>query len=305
MAPKASSKAAKASQAKPRASAPSRRALRSVIQSNSRLEDDHPTQTMQADDSAKTGFLSLPLEIRDMIYRMVIVKEHPVRTISTLNPRSNHIRTSNSIIYVNKQISAEALPILYSVQTFEFTNGTRPPDTDAMVLGSFIGTTRSHLVASITSMKMTACLRMGYDSSKYTNGLYYLTSGNSSYASSFREMCQHMTKNMTNLRSLTIHFGPQGSSIHALRLFSRTATVSGFATSIRILMKLAKLKQLTLVDINVDGFDLLLDKILSDERAAGRVVKFTKLPASVPHLPPTSTGFHVVTEKPTQYLLSR
>ncbi|KAG4441734.1 hypothetical protein IFR05_002777 [Cadophora sp. M221] len=305
MPPKTSRKAAKASQPKLRNSAPSRRALRSAIRSKSRSEDDRPTQTVQVDDSAKVGFLSIPLEIRDMIYRMVISRKYPVRTISTMKTRSAYATNLNSIIYVNKQISDETLPILYSVQTFEFTNGTCPPDTDAMVLRSFIANTRQHLLASMTSMKMTACLRMGYDSSKHTGGAHSLTSGNSSYASSFREMCQHMTKNMTNLRSLVIQFGPQGSSIHALRLFSRTATVLGFATSIRILMRLEKLKQLTLVDINVEGFDILLDKIVSDERAAGKAVVFTKLPTSTPRLPPTFTGFHLITEKPTQYLLSR
>lgn len=240
----------------------------------------------------------MPIEIRDMIYRLLLHKVDPVRIMSwsMTNPHvARPASHTNSIICVNKQISDEALPILYSSQPFEFGDGSRSRVTDADVLKSFLATVRPHLAAAITSLDIFACLRMGYAANML--GHYYLMSGDLAYASNFREMCQQVRKHMPGLRFVTVDFGPWGNSIHTLRLLSRTATVSGLASSIRMLMELPKLKQIKLIDNNIDGFKLLLDKLVSDQSVLERTVCYTVATQSITDPRPPSL-------LRTKYLLS-
>ncbi|PVH81372.1 hypothetical protein DL98DRAFT_172258 [Cadophora sp. DSE1049] len=291
MPPKTRRRAAKSPQrndSKHKISRSSRQGLRSTMRSDPKLEDEPSIQTAASSATPRIGFLSVPIEIRDMIYRLLLTKDDPVciRSSSMRNPHiARPVNHTTSIVRVNRQISDEALPILYSSQPFEFSDGTRSRVTDADILKSFLATLRPHLIASITSMNLTACLRMGYAANML--GHYYLMSGDLNYASNFREMCQQMLKNMKGLRSVTIDFGPWGNSIHALRLLSRTATVSGLAGSVRMLMKLPKLKQMKLIDNNIDGFSLLLEKIVSDKLVPERTVRCTVVPSSItdPHPP--------------------
>lgn len=202
-----------------------------------------------------------------MIYHLLLAKDDKVSIGSELlrNPHlssvTNHI---TSIVRVNKQISDEALPILYSSQVFRIGNGYRSPHPDDDAIKMFIKTVRPHLVASITSLELNVSLDMGLAWFIPGFGLPPLFSGNLAYASSFRSMCQQILKNMTGLKSVTISFGAWGRSINALRMFSRTATVPGYAASIRLLMKLPRLNQIELVDCNIFGFQLLLDKLVSE-----------------------------------------
>ena len=275
-------KSRQSNDSKPKVSRPRRQGLRSSARPAPDVGDD--IHTVEPVRSPRIGFLSVPIEVRSMIYYLLLAKDDKVSIESDFvrNPHlpsvTNHI---TSIVRVNKQISDEALPILYSSQVFRIGNGfrSRHPDDDALKM--FIKTVRPHLIASITSLDFNASLDMGLAWFLPGFGLPPLFSGNLAYASSFRSMCQQILKNMTGLKSVTISFGAWGRSINALRMFSRTATVSGFAASIRLLMKLPRLNQIELVDCNILGFQLLLDKLVSGGPGLPGTGSCTVVPISV------------------------
>ncbi|KAI4214025.1 MAG: hypothetical protein LQ351_003429 [Letrouitia transgressa] len=68
------------------------------------------------------GFLDLPLELRDQIYRYCLVREHPMVASKGLNIFfKRHLHSENiSLLLVSKMIGSEASRILYGDNLFQF-----------------------------------------------------------------------------------------------------------------------------------------------------------------------------------------
>lgn len=74
------------------------------------------TNSDQASTEA-SPFLRLPRELRDEIYADVFVAQSPIELLPTQN------RVKPGLLYANRQISAEGLPIFYAGNTFSSTSG--------------------------------------------------------------------------------------------------------------------------------------------------------------------------------------
>jgi hypothetical protein len=64
------------------------------------------------------SFLSLPLEIRDMIYRMLLTTTYCTWTDSTEQSEATRFRLHTGILLANKQVSAEATRMMYQGNEF-------------------------------------------------------------------------------------------------------------------------------------------------------------------------------------------
>lgn len=70
-------------------------------------------------------FLDLPPEIRNHIYDIALVKDHPISITSIRNRRKNEPPSTDfgRLLRVNKQINSEAKTVFYSLNTFAVGNG--------------------------------------------------------------------------------------------------------------------------------------------------------------------------------------
>ena len=124
-------------------------------------------------------------------------------------------------------------------------------------------------------------------------GNHNIILGDDEHAAMVRHMCRHTLRHLTGLKTLSIEW--VGSSVHALKMLCRTATVAGLALSIRMLMKLPRLYQINMTE-QIDDFKLVFEKVLADEHKAGRTVIFENLSPQPPEDAPT--------RKHRQYILS-
>ena len=112
---------------------------------------------MAAEDSHKTGFLDLSVELRNQIYGYVLQEDKPIK-IELIRRRNGPLEIARSgvqrdkhhrrqvynrskkawvpaelkyaaIIYVNKQVYLEASDVLYAVNCFKFATTTTLRDT--------------------------------------------------------------------------------------------------------------------------------------------------------------------------------
>lgn len=79
-----------------------------------------PQTSLETPPVAPAGLLRLPLEIRLQIYRYCVFQNRSVEITRSLNDRSWHANENkNSILFLSKQISEEALDILYGENVFK------------------------------------------------------------------------------------------------------------------------------------------------------------------------------------------
>jgi len=127
----------------------------------------------EPDEHEKFPFLDLPAEIRNMIYSLVLERPgYHIRlsgkhsgTIQTFwyNPKGRYIPRdqvySTSLMRVNKQISVESTPYLFSRHTFEFTDSTM-----MQRFLEYLGPERTKsLVSVVVNQQYAISIRQAYD----------------------------------------------------------------------------------------------------------------------------------------------
>jgi hypothetical protein len=99
-----------------------------IITTTNLISKPHKVRTNSS--TAKISFLSLPREIRDMIYRHAFVSRAPIRprphcsspfTFIGSLPRQK-LSMLSGICLVNKQIEKETAEVLYGLNTFHFSS---------------------------------------------------------------------------------------------------------------------------------------------------------------------------------------
>ncbi|KAL1840428.1 hypothetical protein VTJ49DRAFT_502 [Mycothermus thermophilus] len=83
---------------------------------------------------ARLSFLSLPAEIRIMIYNLVLRRDLPIELGLFVGPdkwwKDALLVPGWALFYVNKQVSTEARHQFYSINTFAFGETVIPPDEE-------------------------------------------------------------------------------------------------------------------------------------------------------------------------------
>ena len=89
-----------------------------------------PTRTFsQRAGSAGTDFFGLPRDIRNRIYKIVLIVAHPVYLFQDAGSRVETFAPDRpfqwlSLLYTNRQIHSEATPVLYGVNEFSLVDTT-------------------------------------------------------------------------------------------------------------------------------------------------------------------------------------
>ncbi|KAF6834039.1 hypothetical protein CPLU01_05172 [Colletotrichum plurivorum] len=95
------------------------------------------SRTMTPDEDAGSDFLRLPTEIRNKIYKLILVADHPVRVQqgwSTVYPRTRP-RVTTPILRVSKMVRREATNVLYGENTFLYLlRETASPPVDKEIV---------------------------------------------------------------------------------------------------------------------------------------------------------------------------
>ncbi|KAL2116485.1 hypothetical protein VTJ04DRAFT_8653 [Mycothermus thermophilus] len=121
-------KTRKATTSRKRAKPIKRTATRKATRSTKPEATQQPTVTRRRSRPLRkfAYFLQLPVEIRTMIYDLVlflpagILITKPEICISEHHPRDYIRQMNSSLLYVNKQVAAEAAPRFYSINSFIF-----------------------------------------------------------------------------------------------------------------------------------------------------------------------------------------
>jgi hypothetical protein len=110
-----------------------------------------------------TGFLSLPGELRNQIYELLLLREHPIDFV-----RCDSLRVSNpppgapvvALLRVNKAIHREAASLLYGANCFDFVGHSISPIPFSRQVGAtnmaHLGHLRVYLFIDSTNL---ACIR--------------------------------------------------------------------------------------------------------------------------------------------------
>ena len=104
--------------------------------------------------SAGISFFSLPREIRDRIYKTVLIVAHPIFLFQDAGPRVETFAPERpfrwlSLLYTNRQMHSEAVPVLYGMNSFSLVD-TTPQQVD--LLKNFltcIGSVNAGLLSSL------------------------------------------------------------------------------------------------------------------------------------------------------------
>jgi hypothetical protein len=81
--------------------------------------------------SAGISFFSLPREIRNKIYKIVLIVAHPVFLFQDAGSRVETFAPDRpfrllSLLYTNRQMHNEAIPVLYGMNNFSLVDSTPP-----------------------------------------------------------------------------------------------------------------------------------------------------------------------------------
>jgi hypothetical protein len=248
------------------------------------------------DQPSSPSFMTLPPECRDMIYHPLLVQEVPIRIAS---PRSRTLRdlmfssARASILYVNRQIHAEAIRLFYSANTFVVGNG--PVDStqheNEQGLISFVNHVPSHLVTSITKITLVIHLRP----SEFISILFpalraairsprreaiptHYGLGTPGDAADVWHISQLIVKHFKSVKSVGIDWVYAEKSPERAHILSRAATVAGLANAIRLLMKLPQAREIHFWDEKNLDLRKILDRVLKEELETGREVTTKFIP---------------------------
>ncbi|OGM42525.1 hypothetical protein ABOM_007919 [Aspergillus bombycis] len=151
--------------------------------------------------SAHAGFLSLPIDLRNNIYRQVLAVPHtiflfqdpgcPIESFAPEKPRQ-----WLALLYTNRQISKEANAVLYSTNEFSLEEGT---NRQGSLLKSFL-----NCIGSVNA-GLLSYLRMNFPATERVDGQL----GEIKIREDYLQTLRLLQEQCTNLKTLeTLVYGP-------------------------------------------------------------------------------------------------
>jgi hypothetical protein len=198
-----------------------------------------------------------------------------------------------SILYVNRQIHAEAIRVFYSANTFIVGNGKGGSTQNENERGliSFVNHVPSHLVTSITKIILVIHLRPSEFVSIPFPALRaairapmrepiptHYGLGTPGDAADVWHISQLIVKHFKSVKSVGIDWVYAEKSPERAHKLSRAATVAGLANAIRLLMKLPQAREIHFWDEKKLDLQKILDRILKEELETGREVTSKYIP---------------------------
>jgi hypothetical protein len=215
-------------------------------------------------------FLALPLEIRNKIYHLVLSRERPVRICSPRrSPTTKAIwfKSTTGILYVNKQIHAEAFRVFICSARFSIGNGMyrSSGDVNLHAFKSFLAhVPRSHisLISEINLIVykgnynvFTQAIRRRHLPGRKGHGFWpesairkckggFCKSGDES---DLRIMCRMLEKYFTSLKAIDIQFASYWTSNAVeMKPLSQGDALREFTKIVRTLVELPHLRKITI-----------------------------------------------------------
>lgn len=230
--------------------------------------------------SRKSDFLSLPPEIRNEIYSLLVVSPKPIRICS---PRSKHqikktINPSNfcQLLCVNKQINAESAMMFYAVNTFTIGNGPfgSKSITNLHAFQAFIKRVPANHLGGIRRVDIELFTR------RWTRSLNAFCFGTLTDAKDLHSIARTLTKHFKSLEVVNFSYEVDGPFWYGHQNWPRLTGAPLTRELTKILRTL--LKNGTLVSIgaySVGDVDMkaAVDEILKSTPAAEPILKILPL----------------------------
>jgi len=238
-------------------------------------------------------FFSLPLEIRDRIYRLLLIQKFPINIRSPFKRRTatgcrrdkrrpvaptitNHF---GAILQVNKQLHGEATPVFYSANQFAVGIGDYGSSSSSNFHGlkAFLARVPVRYISLIKRVVLTIHL-IPEDRHWFPDqARVFAFSGDASDAETISRI---LITCFTGLQSVLISWIYSGKYSHQPWL-SKLETEEVLVKIMRILVKhpTARKLLLTIVDDNVLALPMIVGQVLKQElEACGRVITAEQVP---------------------------
>jgi hypothetical protein len=231
-------------------------------------------------------FTRLPPEIRNDIYELLLVNEHPIPITS---PRKKHAVKKEApktnfarLLRVNKQFNAEAKTVFYSLNSFVVGNGPFGLTTEENLhaLRAFITRVPAICVRRITRVHFEINVMQVKD---WSSNFYNYRVPDSS-VKDLESISRALVKHFRGLESLIIGFKPYRqysydslgpnwrSSFQASK--SIEGDLASVAKAVRVVLKHSNLKFVRFQERPCMGIDEFLEKFFGDEpKVTKEVVK--------------------------------
>lgn len=227
-------------------------------------------------------FTSLPPEIRNMIYNLLLVQHSAIpicspRRLWAMN-RNSTTATANffRLILVNKQIHNEACTLFYSLNSFIIGNGNygSSMETNIHALKSFTRRVPAQYIACISRLTILMYLRNIFYTAAPNLGPWTSVTKygicSTSDASDLQAISRGVVRHFKGVESVVLNpcvGGPQRSFDGEPRL-CREGSIEEITKAVKLLLKHPKLKEM-----EVGRKDYLLSQL---QEAAEKAVKETK-----------------------------
>ncbi|KAH9204195.1 hypothetical protein DL95DRAFT_122359 [Leptodontidium sp. 2 PMI_412] len=234
---------------------------------------------MEAHGSTIT-FFSIPREMRDMVYYLVLARERsnpvvirsPRRTSAIQKERS--AKSVGGILGVNRQIHHEASTVLYSANTFMVGSGPYGSSQEANLHGLKAFTTRipSRYISLVTHIHLVIYLAWGRPSGAY----YFASLGD---ASDVQASSRALVKHFQGLQSVVVTWAHKQSTQTYLPRLTKEGTVSALIKTVRILLKHPQARKLHIWNDPLSGMmQEVIDNVTATEQLFGKAVKAELMP---------------------------
>jgi hypothetical protein len=232
-------------------------------------------------------FLTLPPEIRNMIYCLLLIKPHPILICS---PRRKHVvnqeLTSENfgcLLRINKQVNIEASTIFYSKNQFVVGNGSWASKKFANVhaLKAFLSRVPRKYIAHITNVVVEVHCRKDC-----TNGPIFvfpripeLLLGTAHEASNLLTISRALVRHFKGLEILTYQKLDSGEDIYMPfpRLpspkLSTSEAIAELQKSLLVVLRHTNLKEIRTFDDKLVDMQTAVEKILSKNPKAGEILR--------------------------------
>jgi hypothetical protein len=240
--------------------------------------------------------MTLPPEIREVIYRLLLVQEVSIHISSPKSRTFRDLMFSSaraSILYVDRQIHAESIRIFYSANTFIVGNGqlgsTQHENEHGLI--SFVNHVPSHLVTSITKIILVIhlrpsgivaipfpALRAAIRAPRREPIPMRYGLGTPSDAADVRHISQLLVKHFKSVISVGIDWVYAEKRLERAHRLSRAATIARLTNAIRLLMKLPQAREIHLWDEEKLDLQKILDSVMKEELETGREVTSKFIP---------------------------
>ena len=226
---------------------------------------------MEVQSASRITFTTLPPEIRNMIYHLLLARDSYIRICSPRRKSNKRKLTSVGILGVNKQIHDEASAVFYSSNAFCVGNLHWGSLREENIHGlkAFIARVPAHFISTITRIR----IRVGTHWWTWTYVPIYLPIlGCWQDVSEVQQINRALLKHFRGLELIEIDWDHGLAGTDLLRL-SRQDEVSEFVKIIRGLMKHPNARQISIRDDQKRNLQEVIDKILKKEVASTSIVK--------------------------------